>query len=159
MIDRVAASVADLTAPDDVPENVTFWLADTEAVRVSGIDGRVQVTLVIDEIKVRRSKFSNLKVRAFYRPNVSGLRAELVRDGSIQIESNERLKAKAQIVLRGVFAKIFRRNKPLPLLGEPFVQNPRFDDLEVTQFEIQGDWLALAIGRKAKRDKVANRPE
>ena len=149
----------DLTAPDDVPENVTVWLADTEAVRVSGIDGRIQVTLVIDEIKVRRSKFSNLKVRAFYRPNVSGLRAELVRDGNIQIESKKRLKAKAQIVLRGVFAKIFRRNQPLPLLGEPFVQNPRFDDFEVTQFEIEDDWLALAIGRKAKRDKVANRPE
>ena len=149
----------DLTAPDDVPENVTIWLADTEAVRVSGIDGRIQVTLVIDEIKVRRSHFFNLKVRAFYRPNVSGLRAELVRDGSIQIESNKRLKAKAQIVLRGVFAKIFRRNQSLPILSDPFTQNPRLDDFEVTQFEIDDDWLALAIGRKTERDKVANRPE
>ena len=57
-----------------------------------------------------RKTWTNFQVRAFYRPRVNGRSAELVREGVIQFPSGG-----SQIVLRGVFSRIFSKDTPWPL--------------------------------------------
>ena len=153
---------SNFVVPADIPSNVKIKSLFTQPrpQADSGDAGRLKITLKIDELKVRRSKYENLTVRAYYRPSISGLQADLVRDGSIQVESPRRLRAKGVFVVRGVFAKVFQRNKPLPLLDERFSEDHRLAGLEVTQLELRDDWISLSIGGSAtEAEQVANRSE
>jgi hypothetical protein len=84
-------------------------------------------------------------VKVFYRPQADGLSAQLVRDGTIQL-SGYGLGAAGQVGLRGVFSRMFSREKPLRLLPESLVDDERLADLSVTQLVIEDGWIGLAVG-------------
>jgi hypothetical protein len=45
-----------------------------------------------------------------------------------------------------VFGKIFPKERPLPLLPEAFVTNPRLADMKVLQAVSADGWLAISLG-------------
>ena len=59
------------------------------------------------------------------------------------------MNAGTQIVLRGVFLKVFSQKEPIHVTPESFVKNPKLDGVVVTQFVIDDGWIGAAIGPQA----------
>ena len=99
--------------------------------------------------------WEDFQIRVFYRPEVSGRSAELVRDGVVQLSSSG-LNCTGQIAVRTICAKLFSKNTAWQLVPERFINNPRLADLMVTQLEIEDGWLGLAF-RACREPSVARR--
>jgi len=81
----------------------------------------------------------------FYRPQVNGLSAELVRDGVIQLIARH-LNNKAQISLRYMLSSAFPKNGVIKLTPERLIEDPKLQDLAITQFVIDDGWIGVAAG-------------
>lgn len=142
----------ELTPPDDLPPHTSITFADHDAVHLSCHEGLIHITLSIAEITQPRRKYRDFKVRAFYRPEFDGMAAEMVRDETIQLEGRD-LGFGGQIVLRGVFSKIFSRNRGLPLIKPEVAEDPRFAGLEINQFAIEDGWIGFAFAEAIAADR------
>jgi hypothetical protein len=142
------------TEADDV--RITF--AEKDAVTVRFQDGQIVVTVSIAQLARSPRRWKHFQVRAFYRPEVRGLSAELVRDGVIHL-MGENLRTRNQIALRGIFGKIFHKDRALPLTPEEMTTDPRLTGLQLTQLVVEEGWIGAAIGpRRSQRFPVAGRP-
>jgi hypothetical protein len=129
--------------PDRDDVSITF--APKDAVQVRCADGRVEVTVSIAKLAKDARSWKNFQVRAFYRPEVSGRSAELVRDGVVQLMGTH-LNTGAQIVLRGVFSRAFSKKTPWVLTPQRLGSDARLADLGITQFVIDDGWMSIALG-------------
>jgi hypothetical protein len=127
--------------PDRDDVKVTF--ADRDAIRVRCVDGRIEITLSVAKLSKPPRKWRDFQVRAYYRPEVNGRSAELVRDGVIQLIG--RVNAGGQIALRGVFSRTFSRTAPWKLLPDEVAADPRLADLTVSQFVVDDGWVGMAM--------------
>ena len=134
----------DLPIPDDLPRDTTITFAAQDAVQIACKDGHIRITLAIAEIAQPRRQYRDFKVRAFYQPKVEQMSAELVRAKTIQLDGDD-LGFGGQLVLRGVFSKIFSKNRTLPLIAPEVQQDPRLAGLEINQFLIEAGWIGLSI--------------
>jgi hypothetical protein len=141
--------------PDQADVKITFAQQDAVVVRCHG--GQVVVTLSIAQLsKSARSKWKNFQVRAFYRPEVHGRSAQLVRDGVIHL-LGPRLNTGAQIALRGIFSHTFSKNKPWELVPEQIIKEPKLGEAAITQFVIDDGWIGLSLGPKPVASTAARR--
>ncbi len=146
--------------PEDLPGDVAITFVSDGAVRVRCEEGRVKVTLALAKIDSPRGDFSNIRVAAFYRPVVRGMQTELARDSSIRLEG-KRLNMRNQIVLRGVFAKVFSKRRRVPVIPAHQAASKHLAKLKVIDLVIDDGWIGMAIGpknRRAKQSKIASRP-
>ncbi len=134
-------------------KNVTITFAKQNAVTVRCRNGRVELTLSIARLRKRRRSWKDFQVRAVYRPEVDGRSAELVRDGIIHFTGN-RMSTTSQIALRGVFAKVFSKTRPIALTPERLVTDKKLAALAVTQFAIADGWIGVAYGPR-RTDRIA----
>jgi hypothetical protein len=135
---------------DDV--RVTF--ADEDPVRVRFARGRAELTLQIARLAHGRRQWDDFTVRVSYRPGGTGLVPRLERDGTIQLHGN-RFGTRPQVILRGIFSKLFPPESTLNLLPSPWNGDRRLEGLAVTQFELVHGWMGLAWGdvpRRAARE-------
>jgi len=123
-------------------DDVTITFADEDAVRVHCRDGRLCIELSIARLARGSQRWDDFRVRAHYRPQFQGRSAELARDGIVELIG----RARAEIALRTIFCKTFSKQNPWQVLPELVGTDPRFDNVEVTQFEIEDGWLAFALG-------------
>jgi hypothetical protein len=108
------------------------------------------LTLALEKLtKGTKYKWSQLLVRSHYIIESEGVKAALVRTGSIELEG-KRLRTRDQIALRGVFSKLMSRSNRMPLVPEKLVSNPGLSDLSVTQKIIEDGWIGLALGRSGR---------
>ena len=112
-------------------------------------DGQVILTLSIAELSKEPRQWNNFQVNVFYKPEINGRSAELVRDGAIHL-IGERMSMGSQIALRGVFSKAFPSNQRVNLMPERFLKDANLKDLSVSQFTIDDGWIGVAIGDKAR---------
>ncbi|MGA2796619.1 MAG: hypothetical protein ABSE63_03460 [Thermoguttaceae bacterium] len=132
-------------APENQDLTVTFAKKDAAALRCQ--EGRVMLTLNITKVSKEPRQWNNFQVRVFYRPQVNGRSAELVRDGVIQLIC-QRMSNGSQIALRGMFSKAFPQNDTIKLTPERFLADPKLQDLAITQFVIDDGWVGLGVGPK-----------
>jgi hypothetical protein len=136
--------------PQTMPSNVVITFAQRDAVKTRCENGRVTLTLALEKLtKGTKYKWSQLLVRSHYIIESEGVKAALVRTGSIELEG-KRLRTRDQIALRGVFSKLMSRSNRMPLVPEKLVSNPRLSDLSVTQKIIEDGWIGLALGRSGR---------
>jgi len=126
-------------------DDVKIRFAATDAARVQCRDGSVCVILSIASLSRSPHRWKDFQVRAYYRPEIRGTSAELVRDGVIRL-SGERLNTGAQIALRAIFSKTFSKENTWGLRPEQFAGNPRMAHVGVTQCVIDDGWIGLAYG-------------
>ncbi len=138
---NAVALLDDKTKHDDV--EITF--APRDALRIDCRDGRIAVTLSIARLEKSPRVWKNFQVRAYYRVEVDGLSAKLVRDGSIRMVGR-RISTGAQLAIRSIFARVFSKNASRQLLPERIRGNPNMADQVVTQFDIDDGWVAVAMG-------------
>ena len=137
---------------DATDENVTITFADDSAVHVHCEDGRIELNLAVARLANDERTWKNFVVRVYYQPQVNGLQARLVRDGSVQL-SGSRLSTRSQIALRGIFSKAFAKDRDLLLVDPKWSTDQRTRDLAFSQFVIQDGWIAAAVSEP--RDNVA----
>jgi len=142
------------THPDNQDVKITFAEQNPVVVRLQ--DGRVALTLSIARLSKSPRRWTHFQIRAYYRPEVRGRSAELVRDDVIQLVG-ERLTVGSQIALRGIFSRALSKNAPLQLVPEAIVQQPKLADAAITQFVIDDGWIGLALGPK-RPSATARRP-
>ena len=133
-----------IEAPDDVPKNVKVTFAERDAVTFRFRDGRVEVRLALTSIVSGRERFRNILAQAFYVPTTDGMQLKLSRDGSIRLRGRG-INLRDQIVLRGVFSKVFSKHRPMQLIDAKRVADARLAGLAVTDVVLEEGWLGFAI--------------
>jgi hypothetical protein len=143
-------------SPDHADVKITF--AEKDAVVVRCQDGRLSLTLSIAQLcKPPRKPWKNFQILAFYRPEVQGRSAELVRDGVIQLKP-QRLSITTRIVLDGIFSRALSSKNTWGLVPERIVKEPKLDYTAITQFEIADGWIGISLGQKSQAISTAHRP-
>ncbi|MGD9647061.1 MAG: hypothetical protein AB7U73_15225 [Pirellulales bacterium] len=130
---------------DNLRDDVFLKFAPRDAVRARALEGRVELTLALTELRAEGSRFRNFVVRVYYRPDEASTSGELERDGVVQL-IGQRLGPKAQIALRGVFSKTFSKERRFRLLPPRFSKDEQLADIGITQMVIQDGWLGMGIG-------------
>ncbi len=150
LADHVAARLSCPPPWDTIPENenvkITFARKDPVVVRCE--DGQVVLTLSIHRLSKSPRRWKEFQIRAFYRPEIDGRSAQLVRDGVIHLIGN-RLTVGSQIALRGIFSHVLSKDAPLKLVNGPAVNDRKLEDAEITQFVIDDGWIGIALGPKS----------
>ena len=129
------------TKHDDV--EITF--APRDSVRIDCRDGRIAVTLSIVRLEKSPRVWKNFQVRAYYRVELDGLSAKLLRDGTIRLVGR-RISTGSQLAIRSIFARVFSKKASRQLVPERILNNPNMADQVVTQFDIKDGWVAMAMG-------------
>lgn len=133
------------TIPDDLPEGVEVTFAAVDPVRVECRDGLVHVRVALDALESgRRNNWYEIVAHVAYRPTVSGMQVTLERDGPVQL-SGPGQKGRMEFALRTIFGKMFPKERPLPLVPEKLVGNPRFAGVQAVQAITADGWLAIAL--------------
>jgi hypothetical protein len=129
--------------PEDVPGDITIVFNPHRPATIELADGRLKLSLHIAELhQPERLHIENFTVVSHYVPLADGLRAELMRDGVVEIESRA---TRDRFRLRVIFASIFVANPQIPLVSEQWLQDERAQGLAVSQLEIRDGWLSVAI--------------
>jgi hypothetical protein len=138
---------------------VTF--ADEEPVRLDCQDGHVRLTIRLRELvqEGTRNRWANFTVRAYYEPSADQLKANLKREGIIELIGDERpLPIGQRLTLNGIFAKVLSRNRELHVINKQIAESPQLRDQQVTQFVIHDGWIGVALGPQAPGREAAMYP-
>ena len=131
--------------PDDVPDDIRIRFADTRPATIEMKDGKARLTLRIAELtRPGRLHIQRFIVSSTYVPIADGLKAELVRDGVIEILSQ---KSRDRFPVRLIFAKVFVSKPQIDLISRELREDPRAEGLAVSQLDINEGWLAVAISK------------
>lgn len=144
---------------DDVPEDVTVTFADADAIQVWCEEGRIGLTLSIAEISSEERSWNDFLVTVYYRPKYQGLELEFVRDGTIEI-SGDGHRGKANVVLRGIFAKAFSRERTMKFAPAAATPNPKLSRLAFSSAVVENGWISVTVADQtaaASRTKSINR--
>lgn len=139
---------------DATDQDVSITFADQDAIRVFCEHGRIELDLSVARLSNADRTWKNFEVRVFYRPEVDGLKARLVRDGTVQLIGS---RLAGQIPLRGIFSKAFAKDRELDLVDPKWSFDERTRDLAFSQFVIQDGWIAVAVAEP--RQNVARQPQ
>lgn len=136
---------SDLFSGGTENDDVTIRFAPRNALHVACRDGQVILTLAIRQLAKLPYAWDDFQVRVFLRPRVQGRTVELVRDEVIHL-IGENLNTRSQIALRGVFGKTFHKQRPISLIPDRIVNEPRLQDLVFTQVVVEDGWIGAALG-------------
>jgi hypothetical protein len=140
--------------PPTARSDTKFEFADRDAVRFHIENGRLAIALALVDFEHEGRHVRNFIVHAFYVPEVSGISAELVRDGALGIEG--RLSSGERARLHSVFKEVLGPERRLPVVRlDPTIQD-ELAGLMITQLVLEDGWLGLAIGPQAS-DRTAER--
>lgn len=109
---------------------------------------KLWLTLRIDSLEEPgRIHLKNFSIRASYAPKISGLNAELERDGVISTDGYK-LASRDRLALRVIFDRILSSRQSVPMVAQSLLQDERVAGLAVSQFEMRDGWLAIAISEE-----------
>ena len=131
--------------PDELPEDVVVTFAREQPLRVQYRDGLVHIRVALEAVESGRRGWHDIVASVTYRPKADDPQLFLEREGPVHL-SGPGHQGRAEIALRAVFGKIFPKERPLPLLPEAFVTNPRLADMKVLQAVSTDGWLAISLG-------------
>ncbi|NBW96667.1 MAG: hypothetical protein EBR28_08015, partial [Planctomycetia bacterium] len=140
--------------PDDLPEGVHVTFARRQPLRVECRDGLVHVRVALDAIESGRRGWYDVVAEVAYRPATAAPQVFLEREGPVQI-SGPGHQGRIEFALRTIFSKIFPKERPIPVLPDRLVKNPRLEGMHVLQAVSTDGWLALALGLRENETTVA----
>ncbi len=148
----------ELAEQEELPEDVRITFADHDAVRLKCVEDRLEVTFSLAELKHAGSRWHDFQVRTHYAPEADGLSPRFTRIDTIHL-AGESLRGKIEFKLRAIFSKVLSKNRDLRLLADSVTGDPRFKELQVTQFKLEDGWVALAYSPRRVSSNVARRPK
>lgn len=150
VVDRLATTfrLAKRSSELDLPRGVTIEFAQREPISCRFADGRMVVSIHIQQLDNGTRRWKDFTVRGYYQANPQGLNIELVRDGNIELVSDQ-LGFRDRVALRGIFTKLLTNSHTVHLFERRGADAPELQKLVVTQLHIDHGWLGLALGREA----------
>ncbi|MDR2754853.1 MAG: hypothetical protein LBC20_04025 [Planctomycetaceae bacterium] len=123
-------------------DDVQIAFAKYNPIIVRFIDGRIEISITLDSLKIQRQTYRNFKVIVRYRPVVTS-ENELVlkRDSVINLINVSR----GQLVLRTAFTTIFPPNRPFSLNPKFLKDDSRFSSLTTGHCRLEKGWFAVAL--------------
>ena len=140
--------------PDHADVKITF--AEKDAVVVRCQDGQLVLTLSIAQLSKPPRKWKNFQIQAFYRPEVEGRSAQLVRDGVIQLKRPAPEHRCAHGAGRHFLPRLVEE-QAWGLVPERIVKEPKLDDAAITQFDDRRRLDRHLVGAEAPRASTARR--
>lgn len=131
--------------PDDLPEGVTVSFARVQPLRVECRDGLVHVRVALDAIESGRRNWYDIVAHVAYKPASVAPQVFLEREGPVQL-SGPGHQGRIEFALRTIFSKVFPKERPIPLLPERMVENPRLASMHAVQTVSNDGWFSLAMG-------------
>jgi hypothetical protein len=131
----------------EVKEDTVFKFAEKDAVRIRVADNHLEIILDMAEVTFEKEPARNFRVHAYYKPEINGLEADLVRDGALGIEGKLRTSDRSR--MHGVFNKVLTEDKHIPIVRLKDPQDSRLGGLMITQLVLEDGWLGLAVGPEA----------
>jgi hypothetical protein len=123
-------------------DDVQIAFAKYNPIIVRFIDGRIEISVTLDSLKIQRQTYRNFKVIVRYRPVVtSGNELVLRRDPVINLINVSR----GQLVLRTAFTTIFPPNRPFSLKPKFLREDVRFSNLTTGYCRLEKGWFAIAV--------------
>jgi hypothetical protein len=147
----------ELANQEDLPENVRVTFADRDAIHLKCANNRVEVTLSLKELTHEKSHWRNFKVHAFYDLQTDGLSPRFSREEKINLDGAT--VRGVEFKLRAIFSKVLSKNRDMRLLADSVTSDPRFKDLQMTQFTVDEGWIALAYSPRRVSSNVARKPK
>jgi len=130
---------------DEIPADVLIRFDGERPILVEFLDGRLWLTLRIAVLtQPGRIELTDFVIRTSYIPAVTGLEAELVREGPISVDG-DRISARERIPLRIIFAKVFEARSKIPMVSPELLKDPRTAGLAISQLILEENWLAIAV--------------
>jgi hypothetical protein len=140
--------------PDDLPEGVFVSFARRQPLRVECRDGLVHMRVALDSIESGRRSWYDIIAQVSYKPAHAAPQVFLEREGPVQL-SGPGHQGRIEFALRTIFSKIFPKERPIPVLPDRIVKNPRLEGLVVLQAVSTDGWFALALGLREGETTVA----
>jgi hypothetical protein len=123
-------------------DDVQIAFARYNPIIVRFIDGRIEISIALDSLKIQRQTYRNFKVVVRYRPVVTnGNELVLKRDPVINLINVLR----GQLVLRTAFTTIFPPNKSFSLKPKFLENDLRFSGLTTGHCRLEKGWFAVAL--------------
>lgn len=138
--------------PADLPEDVRFTFVEEDPLTIRCEEGRIVLTLAMAELKQGNRSWRDFEVEVAYRLQTHGLQLQLVRDGTIELGGAGHT-GKLDVILRGIFAKIFSRERQLDVLPATVLADPRLRGMTWTQIMSENGWLGLSLGEQPRLSK------
>jgi hypothetical protein len=133
--------------PPSAPDDTVFQFASTDAVQFHMNEGRLELTLSISEFTQENQRIRSFIVHAFYKSVISGMTAELARDGALGIDGGLRqIGASDRALLHNVFKVVLAEDRRLPIFRPDDPKDPRLAGLMITQLVLEDGWLGVSIG-------------
>ncbi|HEX5445548.1 MAG TPA: hypothetical protein VFW87_17105 [Pirellulales bacterium] len=130
---------------NEFPPDLRITFAKRDSICLRFAEGRIELTLAVAELRKYPKSWRNFRVRVHYKPQIQGLDARFVRDGTVQLWG-QRFGNQPQIALRGIFSKVFSHDRDLRLTDDRTLADPRLHGLGVTQCVVTDGWLGLSLG-------------
>ncbi|HBE67345.1 MAG TPA: hypothetical protein DDW52_04275 [Planctomycetaceae bacterium] len=145
---------------DEIPDDVTIRFAEQRPAFVDIADGRLRLTLRIAQLSRGGKKaVGKLIVTSSYVPIAEGLKAELIRTGTVEIMTPRTATVGQRLLARTIFAKVFVSRPRIALISERWQNDPRAAGLAVSQVEMRDNWLSVALSTSESEnaEEVASR--
>jgi hypothetical protein len=146
LVEHVAGKLSQTVtaAPADLPTNVRVTFAAKDPIRLRCQNGIVSLTLAVAELQQGGRRWNDFSITANYAPQVEDLHIRLVRQGPIELSGEA--KGQPDIALRGIFSKLFPRDKSFELIPTAIADNRNFGDLCISQCVVEDGWIAFSLG-------------
>ena len=132
----------------DDDEDVEIAFASENPVIVRFADGRVEIVVSVETLRLPRQTFHDFKGIVSYRPVESpDGKLFLEREGIVSFE-NVKAQLGTRVALGAFFGKIFPVGRPLALSPKVFETDSRFADLRLGLCQIEKGWFSIAVVAK-----------
>lgn len=137
----------EIPTPADMDPTVMLRFAPTDCIEVRFADGIAHLYLRFAQLSIgRANRWRNLTVVAEYQPRVDGIKIEFARDPESTLALQGRnIGFRDQMAIRTIFNKVFDPNLSLGVTPNQLLTDARFENLEVSQFELRDGWVGLSV--------------
>ena len=135
------AKFAERSEPPEEELFITF--ANSNAVIVRIHDGKFVIRVAVKELRAGKKIWKNFHVEAPYVVHSGEKNVFIQREGPIHLKG--RIPIGQQVIVRGIFSKVFQKTEEKNILPEKFLRNPRFANLALNQLVIQDGWLGISF--------------
>jgi hypothetical protein len=101
--------------------------------------------VALDAIESGRRNWYDIVAHVAYKPSAVAPQVFLEREGPVQL-SGPGHQGRIEFALRTIFSKVFPKERPIPLLPERMVGNPRLAGMHAVQTVSNDGWFSLAMG-------------
>ena len=128
----------------ELPDDLYIYFASEDPIRIRFEKGGLYICLRLDGLARGDQEYGNVDVEVSYYVDFQGPVPALVRGESVAL-SGRPLGFRERMALQGVFAKVFPKDKRLPLAVGALSNDPRFAGLALSQIVMQDGWLGVSL--------------